>query len=91
MTQSGHSTELGDRITNAQAMPRTWYPNVLQSRIAELLKQVHVNVVCFEDLGVLREADPLQPLVDLAHADTWSSSTLASLRSGVSKPSVNQL
>jgi hypothetical protein len=39
---------------------------------------------------VLAKADPLQPVPDLAHALSCSSSALASLKSSVSKPSVNQ-
>ena len=35
--------------------------------------------------------DRLQPFADLAHAESCSSSALASLSTGVSNPSVNQL
>jgi hypothetical protein len=36
------------------------------------------------------EVGPTPTLADLVHAASWSSSALASLRTGVSKPSVNQ-
>jgi hypothetical protein len=41
--------------------------------------------------GVLAEANSFQPIADLAHAVSCSNNTLASYRTGVSKPSVNQL
>src|SRR5215469_4084906 len=52
-------------------------------------EQIHVDVVGLEGLGVLAKPDRLQPFADLAHALSCSSNALASLKSSVSKPSVN--
>jgi hypothetical protein len=41
-------------------------------------------------ITVLAKTDRLQPFADLAHALSCSSSALASFKSNVSKPSVNQ-
>jgi hypothetical protein len=43
-----------------------------------------------EGVGILVKADRLKPFPDLAHALSCSNSDLASFKSGVSKPSVNQ-
>jgi hypothetical protein len=72
-------------------MAGTGNADVLQSLIIDLLEQIHVDVIVLEDLGVLAKTDRLQPTADLAHALSCSNSVLASFKSSVSKPSVNQL
>ena len=72
-------------------MARARYANVLQQLVVETDKQVGVNVVGLEGVGVLAEAHSLQPISHSAHAATSSSSDFASCSTGVPKPSVNQL
>jgi hypothetical protein len=64
--------------------------DVLQRLVIDLLEKLHVDVVGLEGVGILAEPDDLQPFPDLAHALSCSSSALASFKSSVSKPSVNQ-
>jgi hypothetical protein len=52
--------------------------------------QVSVNVVGFEGVGVLGETDFPRANSHSAHPATSSSEVLASCRTGVPKPSVNQ-
>jgi hypothetical protein len=66
------------------------YANVLQQLIVDPGKQVGVNIVRFERVGILAQTDCLQPTPHGAHAESSSSSALASCRTGVPKPSVNQ-
>jgi hypothetical protein len=87
----GWWAQLGNGTAKAQPMARARHPNVLQRLIIDLREQVHVDVVGLEGIGVLREADCLKPSSDIAHAESCSSSNLAPWRTGVSKPSVNQL
>jgi hypothetical protein len=64
--------------------------DVLQHLVIDLLEQIHLDVIGLEGIGILAKADRLQPFSDLAHALSCSSSALASFKSNVSKPSVNQ-
>jgi hypothetical protein len=64
--------------------------DVLQRLVIDLLEKIHVDVVRLEGVGILAKTDRLQPFSDLAHAFSCSSSDLASFKSSVSKPSVNQ-
>jgi hypothetical protein len=66
------------------------HADLLQRLVVNLLEQIRVNVVGCERLGILAEADPLQPSSHFAHAVSCSSSALACFKSSVSKPSVNQ-
>jgi hypothetical protein len=65
-------------------------PKVPQSLIVDLPEKVHVDVVRLEGVAMLAKTDRLQPFPDLAHGLSCSSSDLASFKSSVSKPSVNQ-
>jgi hypothetical protein len=56
----------------------------------DLGKEIHINVVGFEEVGILAETDCLQPIPHRAHAANSSSKAFASYRTGVPKPSVNQ-
>jgi hypothetical protein len=58
-----------------------------------LAKRYSVSTIAewLASLGILDKADRLQPFPDPAHALSCSSNTLASFKSNVSKPSVNQL
>src|SRR5215469_8506562 len=58
--------------------------------IVNLSEEINVDVIDLEGVGILAKADRLQPFPDLAHALSCSSSALASSRSSVSKPSLNQ-
>jgi hypothetical protein len=71
-------------------MPGARHAKVPQSLIIDLPEKVHVDVVGLEGVGILAKADRLEPFSDLAHALSCSSSALASFKSRVSKPSVNQ-
>ncbi len=54
-------------------------------------QQSYIDVAGVEHIGVLGQAEGFQPLADAGgHAANSSSSALASFRSFVSKPSVNQ-
>jgi hypothetical protein len=64
--------------------------DVLKHLVIDLLEQIHVDVVGLEGIGILAKTNRLQPCPDLAHALSCSSSVLASFKSSVSKPSVNQ-
>ena len=64
--------------------------DILQRLVIDVLEQIHVDVVSLEGVGILGKTDRLQPFSDLAHALSCSSSALASFKSSVSKPSVNQ-
>jgi hypothetical protein len=66
------------------------YPNVLQQLVVDLREQLGVDVVRFEGVGILAETDFLEPIPYCAHAASSSSKTIASCRTGVTKPSVNQ-
>ena len=83
-------TQLCDCVPNAQSMACARYTNILQQLIVNLSEQINVDVVGLEGVGILAKAVRLQPFPDLAHALSCSSSALASVRSSVSKPSVNQ-
>jgi hypothetical protein len=63
--------------------------DVFEHLLVELLEHVQSAVVGLEGVGILVEAERLQPLSNLAHVVSSSRSALASLGSGVSKPSVN--
>ena len=65
--------------------------NIFQRLIVHLFEQVHINVVGLEGVGILGEADSLQPIPDRAHTASCSNNAFASCRTGVSNPSVNQL
>jgi hypothetical protein len=64
--------------------------DILQRLVFDVLEQIHVDMVRLEGVRILAQADGLQPFSDLAHALSCSSSALASCKSSVSKPSVNQ-
>ena len=66
------------------------HANVLQQLVVQTDQQIRINVIFFERIGVLAEADSLQPIPYGAHAASSSSSASASFRSLVSNPSVNQ-
>jgi hypothetical protein len=66
------------------------HANVFQHLIIDLGEQVSVNVVGFEGVGILGKTDLLEPIPYCAYAASSSMSALASFRSAVSKPSVNQ-
>ena len=66
------------------------HANVLQQLVVETDQQILINVICFESVGVLAETNCLKPIPHRAHATSSSSSALASLRSFVANPSVNQ-
>jgi hypothetical protein len=61
-----------------------------RQRIVDLAEQANIDVVCLERARVLSESDAIQPRAYLAHDASRSSKALASLRSSVSNPSVNQ-
>jgi len=82
--------QFGDGIAQAQPMARARHANVFQHLIIDLGEQISVNVVGFEGVGRLGETDLLEPIPYCAHAASSSRSAFASLRSWVSKPSVNQ-
>jgi hypothetical protein len=65
--------------------------NVLQHLVIDLPEQVHTDFIGVKGVGILAKPDRLKPLSDLAHALSCSNSVLASFKSSVSKPSVNQL
>lgn len=71
-------------------MPGGRHAKLAQSLVADLANRVHADVVGLECVGVVVKADRRRPTADIAHAASSSSNTLASLRIGVSKPSVNQ-
>jgi hypothetical protein len=71
-------------------MPGAGHAKVPQSLIIDLPEKVHVDIVGFEDVGILAKPDRLKRFLDLTHAVSCSSSALASFKSSVSKPSVNQ-
>jgi hypothetical protein len=71
-------------------MTRAGDADVLERLIVDLPEQIHVDIVCYERVGILREADCLQPVADPVHGASCSKSALAAMRSAVSKPSVNQ-
>src|SRR5262249_29286217 len=87
---NGCGGQFGDPVSDAQSMPGTRHAKVPQSLIIDLPQKVHVDVVGLEGVGILAKADRLKPFPDLAHALSSSSSDLASFKSGVSKPPVNQ-
>lgn len=58
--------------------------------VIDLAEQVHTDFIGIEGIGIWANADLLQPFADLAHALSCSSSDLASFKSSVSNPSVNQ-
>jgi hypothetical protein len=66
------------------------YSDVLENLVIDLPQQVHFNFVRLKGVTVLAKADRLQPFSDLAHALSCSNSDLATFKSSVSKPSVNQ-
>ena len=80
---NGMSRSSPDRVPDAQSMPSARHAKVPQS----LPEKVHG----FEGVRILAKPDRLKPLSDLAHALSCSNSALASFKSSVSKPSVNQL
>ena len=82
--------QFGDGIAQAQPMACARHANVFQHLIIDLGEQVSVNVVGFEGVGILGETDLFEPIPYCAHAASSSRSAFASLRSWVSKPSVNQ-
>ena len=65
------------------------HTDVLQQLVVNLPKQINVKIVGLKGIGVLSEADGLQPFADLTHVASCSKSVFASFRSRVSKPSVN--
>src|SRR6516164_5125064 len=79
-----------DCVTNAQAMACARHTDILQQLVVNLPKQINVKIVGLEGIGVLSEADDIQPFADLTHVTSCSKSALASFRSRVSNPSVNQ-
>jgi hypothetical protein len=66
------------------------YAHVLQHLVVHLPEQIEIDVVGLEGVGILGKTNCFQPLVDRAHIASCSSNPLASFRSSVSKPSVNQ-
>jgi hypothetical protein len=82
--------QFGDGVSDAQSMTSARDTDILQRLVIDVLEQIHVDVVDLEGIAVLAKADRLQLVPDLAHALSCSSSALASFKSSVSKPSVNQ-
>jgi hypothetical protein len=87
---NGRRGQFGDGIADAQPMAGARYADVLQQLILDLWDQFGVDVVGVERVGILAETDRLQSISHRAHAANSSSSALASLRTRVPKPSVNQ-
>src|SRR5262249_29751646 len=79
-----------DCVTNAQAIACARHTDILQQLVVNLPKQINIKIVGLEGIGVLSEADGIQPFADLTHVASCSKSALASFRSSVSWPSVNQ-
>ena len=71
-------------------MTRTRHANVLQQLVVETDQQIPINVICFESVRVLAETNCFKPIPHRAHAASSSRSALASFRSFVANPSVNQ-
>ena len=65
------------------------YADILEYLVVNLSEQIHIEIIRMEDVGVLAEANRLEPTADLTHIASASSSAFASLRSRVSNPSVN--
>jgi hypothetical protein len=42
--------------------------DVLQHLVIDLPEQLHIDFIGLEGIGILAEADSLQPIADLAHA-----------------------
>jgi hypothetical protein len=82
--------EFGDPVSDAQSMPGARHAKVPQSLVMDLLEKIHVDVIGLEGVGILAKPDGLESFANLAHALSCSSSALASFKSSVSKPSVNQ-
>src|SRR5580704_5629177 len=74
----------------AQPMPGAGHAYILQHLIVDLTEQFNIDVVSLEGVRVLSEPDPIEPSTYLAHDASCSNSALASFRSSVSNPSVNQ-
>jgi hypothetical protein len=64
--------------------------DVLQHLVIDVPEQVHADFISLKGVAILGKAYCLQPFLDLAHALNCSSNALASFKSRVSKPSVNQ-
>jgi len=71
-------------------MPADRDADVLQHRVIDLTEQVHPDFIGVKGVGILAKTNRLQPFPDLARGLSCSSSTFASFKSSVSKPSVNQ-
>ena len=65
------------------------HTDILQQLVVNLTKQINVKIVGLKGIGVLSEADGIQPFADLTHVASCSKSVFASFRSRVSNPSVN--
>jgi hypothetical protein len=70
-------------------MPGARYSDVFQRLIIDPTQQVHINIVGLKRSSVLSETYSIEPGANLAHACSCSNSDFASLKTGVSKPSVN--
>ena len=67
------------------------HADVLQRLVIDILKQIHLDVVCLERAGILAGAIPASHALDVTDGVSSSSNAFASFRTGASKPSVNQL
>jgi hypothetical protein len=54
-----------DCVTNAQAMACAQHTDIFQQPVVNLPKQINVKIVGLEGIGVLSEADGIQPFADL--------------------------
>ena len=56
------------------------YADILEYLVVNLPEQIDVEIVRFKDIAILREPNRFEPLADVAHVASCSSSDFASLQ-----------